>query len=53
MWSQSPHAGGSAVGCLLGLVGAPPLASWIVHQGLAPSWFRVYFTTGSVVALGA
>src|ERR1700733_10382821 len=44
-------AGGSAVGCLLGLVGAPQLASWIVRQGLAPSWFTVYFTTGSVVAL--
>jgi putative ABC transport system permease protein len=46
-------AGGSAAGCLLGLVGAPRLASWIVRQGLAPSWFRVYFTTGSTVALGA
>jgi putative ABC transport system permease protein len=44
-------AGGSAVGCLLGLAGAPQLASWIVRQGLAPSWFRVYFTTGSVLAL--
>jgi len=44
-------AGGSAVGCLLGLVGAPQLASWIVRQGLAPSWFSVYFTTGSVLAL--
>lgn len=45
-------AGGSVAGCLLGLVGAPQLASWIVRQGLAPSWFRVYFTTGSVLALG-
>jgi putative ABC transport system permease protein len=44
-------AGGSAVGCLLGLAGAPQLASWIVRQGLAPPWFRVYFTTGSVLAL--
>jgi putative ABC transport system permease protein len=46
-------AGGSAVGCLLGLAGAPQLASWIVRQGLAPSWFGVYFTTGSVAALVA
>ncbi|MGH3168661.1 MAG: ABC transporter permease, partial [Trebonia sp.] len=46
-------AGGSAAGCLLGLLGAPRLAGWIVRQGLAPSWFRVYFTTGSVMALGA
>ena len=46
-------AGGSAVGCLLGLVAAPRLASWIVRQGLAPSWFRAYFTTGSALALGA
>jgi putative ABC transport system permease protein len=44
-------AGGSAAGSLLGLVGAPQLASWIVRQGLAPSWFRVYFTTDSVLAL--
>jgi len=44
-------AGGSAVGCLLGLVWAPQLASWIVRQGLAPSWFSVYFSTGSVLAL--
>jgi putative ABC transport system permease protein len=44
--------GGSAAGCLLGLVGAPQLAGWIMRQGLAPSWFRVYFTTGSVLALG-
>lgn len=44
-------AGGSAVGSLLGLAGAPQLASWIVRQGLAPSWFRVYFTAGSVLAL--
>jgi putative ABC transport system permease protein len=46
-------AGGSAVGCLLGLVGAPQLAGWIVRQGLAPSWFRVYVTTGSALALVA
>lgn len=44
-------AGGSAVGCLLGLVGAPRLANWIARQGLAPSWFSVSFTTGSVLAL--
>jgi putative ABC transport system permease protein len=44
-------AGGSVAGCLLGLAGAPQLASWIVRQGLAPSWFTVYFTTGSVLAL--
>lgn len=43
-------AGGSAAGCLLGLVGAPQLASWIVRQGLAPSWFSVHLTTGSVLA---
>jgi putative ABC transport system permease protein len=43
--------GACAVGCLLGLVGAPLLASWIVRQGLAPSWFSVYFTVGSVLAL--
>jgi len=45
-------AGGSAAGCLLGLAGAPQLASWIVRQGLAPSWFGVHFTTGSALALG-
>jgi putative ABC transport system permease protein len=45
-------AGGAAAGCLLGLVGAPQLASWIVRQGLAPSWFRVNFTPGSMLALG-
>jgi putative ABC transport system permease protein len=44
--------GSSAIGCLLGLAGAPQLASWIVRQGLAPTWFGVYFTTGSVLALG-
>jgi putative ABC transport system permease protein len=44
-------AGGSAVGCLLGLAGAPQLAGWIVRQGLAPFWFRVSFTPGSVLAL--
>ena len=44
-------AGGSAVGSLLGLVGAPQLAAWIVRQGLAPSWFSVYFTAGSALAL--
>jgi putative ABC transport system permease protein len=44
-------AGGSAVGCLLGLAEAPQLAGWIVHRGLAPSWFTVSFTAGSVLAL--
>ena len=44
-------AGGSAAGCLLGLAGAPRLAAWIVRQGLAPSWFKVDFTPGSVLAL--
>jgi putative ABC transport system permease protein len=44
-------AGGSVAGCLLGLAGAPQLAGWIVRQGLAPSWFSVYFTAGSVTAL--
>ena len=44
-------AGGSAAGCLLGLAAAPRLAAWIVRQGLAPSWFRVDFTPGSVLAL--
>jgi putative ABC transport system permease protein len=46
-------AGGSAAGCMLGLAGAPQLAGWIVRQGLAPSWFRVSFTAGSVLALAA
>jgi putative ABC transport system permease protein len=46
-------AGGSAAGCLLGLAGAPLLAGWIVRQGLAPSWFSVDFTAGSVLALVA
>jgi putative ABC transport system permease protein len=46
-------AGGSAVGCLLGLAGAPQLAGWIVRQGLAPAWFSVSFTAGSVLALVA
>jgi putative ABC transport system permease protein len=44
-------AAGSAAGCLLGLAGAPQLAGWIVRQGLAPSWFSVSFTAGSVLAL--
>jgi putative ABC transport system permease protein len=46
-------AAGSAAGCLLGLAGAPRLADWIVRQGLAPSWFRMDFTTGSALALAA
>jgi putative ABC transport system permease protein len=44
-------ATGSAAGCVLGLAGAPLLAGWIVGQGLAPSWFSVYLTAGSVLAL--
>jgi putative ABC transport system permease protein len=44
-------AGGSAAGCLLGLVEAPQLAGWIARRGLAPSWFTVSFTAGSVLAL--
>ncbi len=55
VWAEAAlvGAGGSAAGCLLGLAGAPQLASWIVRQGLAPSWFRVYFTAGSAAALAA
>jgi putative ABC transport system permease protein len=44
-------AAGAAAGCLLGLAEAPQLASWIVRQGLAPSWFSVQFTAGSAAAL--
>ncbi|HEY3871766.1 MAG TPA: FtsX-like permease family protein [Actinocrinis sp.] len=40
-------AGGSAAGCLLSLVEAPQLASWIVRQGLAPAWFGVDLRPGS------
>jgi putative ABC transport system permease protein len=46
-------AGGSVAGCLLGLAGAPQLAGWMVRQGLVPSWFRVDFTAGSVLAVVA
>lgn len=31
----------SAAGCLLGAVGAPPLAAWMVDSGIAPSWFAI------------
>ncbi|WP_329036326.1 ABC transporter permease [Streptomyces sp. NBC_01725] len=31
----------SAFGCLLGAVGAPPLAAWMVDSGIAPSWFAI------------
>ncbi|MGW6304634.1 ABC transporter permease, partial [Streptomyces niveus] len=31
----------SAAGCLLGAVGAPPLAAWMVDSGVAPSWFAI------------
>jgi putative ABC transport system permease protein len=53
IWAEAALVGviGSAAGCLIGLAGAPQLARWIVGQGLAPSWFRVYFTADSVLAL--
>ncbi|MFD8819862.1 ABC transporter permease, partial [Streptomyces sp. NPDC059627] len=50
----------SAAGCVLGRYGAPRLARWTVHGGLAPGWFRigdhtwpyaVAFSTGLLVAL--
>ncbi|WP_405794028.1 FtsX-like permease family protein [Streptomyces sp. NBC_01506] len=31
----------SAFGCLLGAVGAPPLAAWMVDSKIAPSWFAI------------
>ncbi|MEV0780382.1 FtsX-like permease family protein [Streptomyces sp. NPDC050428] len=31
----------SAAGCLLGALGAPPLAAWMVDSGIAPSWFAI------------
>lgn len=31
----------SAFGCLLGAVGAPPLAAWMADSGIAPSWFAI------------
>ncbi|WP_405823425.1 FtsX-like permease family protein [Streptomyces sp. NBC_00838] len=31
----------SAFGCLLGAVGAPPLAAWMADTGIAPSWFAI------------
>ncbi|MFC8829786.1 FtsX-like permease family protein [Streptomyces sp. NPDC057137] len=31
----------SAAGCLLGDLGAPPLAAWMVDSGIAPSWFAI------------
>ncbi|MFD5893289.1 ABC transporter permease [Streptomyces sp. NPDC060366] len=31
----------SAFGCLLGTVGAQPLAAWMVDSGIAPSWFAI------------
>ncbi|MFE3251151.1 ABC transporter permease [Streptomyces sp. NPDC059209] len=31
----------SAFGCLLGTVGAPPLAAWMADSGIAPSWFAI------------
>ncbi|MFF3177817.1 ABC transporter permease [Streptomyces sp. NPDC057900] len=50
----------SAVGCRLGLSGAPRLASWMAGEGLAPRWFEIgdqtwplhtAFWTGLSVAL--
>jgi putative ABC transport system permease protein len=37
---------GSAVGSLLGLVGAPALAGWIVRHLMGSSWFRVILLIG-------
>ncbi|MEU0952078.1 FtsX-like permease family protein [Streptomyces niveus] len=31
----------SALGCLLGGLGAPPLAAWMAGSGIAPSWFAI------------
>ncbi|MFD3524800.1 FtsX-like permease family protein [Streptomyces sp. NPDC058653] len=31
----------SVAGCLLGDLGAPPLAAWLVDNGVAPSWFGI------------
>ncbi|MFC9603238.1 FtsX-like permease family protein [Streptomyces niveus] len=31
----------SALGCLLGGLGAPPLAVWMADRGIAPSWFAI------------
>ncbi|MEU0527687.1 ABC transporter permease [Streptomyces niveus] len=31
----------SAFGCLLGVLGAPPLAAWMADSGIAPSWFAI------------
>lgn len=31
----------SAAGCLLGDMGAPPLAAWLVDNGIAPPWFAI------------
>ncbi|MFI6084660.1 FtsX-like permease family protein [Streptomyces sp. NPDC051217] len=31
----------AAAGCLLGDVGAPPLAAWLVDNGIAPAWFAI------------
>ncbi|MFD9868463.1 ABC transporter permease [Streptomyces niveus] len=31
----------SAFGCLLGALGAPPLAAWMADSGIAPSWFAI------------
>ncbi|MEV1025613.1 ABC transporter permease [Streptomyces sp. NPDC050264] len=50
----------SAVGCVLGAYGAPPLATWVVDGDLAPRWFAIgdhtwpyhmAFWTGLLVAL--
>ncbi|MFD3487071.1 ABC transporter permease [Streptomyces sp. NPDC058665] len=31
----------SATGCLLGVLGAPRIAAWLVENGVAPSWFAI------------
>lgn len=31
----------SATGCLLGVLGAPRIAAWLVGNGVAPSWFAI------------
>jgi putative ABC transport system permease protein len=42
---------GSLVGCVLGVVWAPALATWIARKGLAPVWFSARITPGSIPAL--
>ncbi|MEV5704715.1 FtsX-like permease family protein [Actinoallomurus sp. NPDC052274] len=42
---------GAAAGCGLGLWGGPVLAGWMTARGMAPSWFGVGLSAGSVLAL--